>query len=64
MNEAEWDYGIDIGRFVSLAFNDSPAGRPISVVVRGSDRSVDLNGEQFLRGTLGLPSTRVETTPF
>jgi SpoIID/LytB domain protein len=58
------DYGVDIGRFVSLAFNESPAGRPISVVVRGSDRSVDLNGEQFLRGTLGLRSTLVETTPF
>jgi len=58
------DYGVDIGRFVSLAFNDSPAGRPISVVVRGSTRSVDLNGEQFLRSTLGLRSTLVETTPF
>jgi len=49
---------------VSLAFNDSPAGRPISVVVRGSNQSVDLNGEQFLRATLGLRSTLVETTPF
>jgi SpoIID/LytB domain protein len=58
------DYGVDIGRFVSLAFNETPAGRPISVVVRGSARSVDLNGEQFLRGTLGLRSTMVETTPF
>lgn len=58
------DYGVDIGRFVSLAFNPSPAGRPISVVVHGSNRSVDLNGEQFLRGTLGLRSTLVEMTPF
>ena len=58
------DYGIDIGRFVSLSFNESPAGRPISVIVRGSARSVDLNGEQFLRGTLGLRSTLVGTTPF
>ena len=58
------DYGIDIGRFVSMAFNESPGGRPISVVVRGSNRSVDLNGDQFLRATLGLPSTLVRTTPF
>jgi peptidoglycan hydrolase-like amidase len=58
------DYGIDIGRFVSLTFNESPGGRPISVVVRGGNRSVDLNGDQFLRTTLGLPSTLVRTTPF
>ncbi|HYT75770.1 MAG TPA: SpoIID/LytB domain-containing protein [Vicinamibacterales bacterium] len=58
------DYGVDIGRFVSIAFNESPGGRPISVVVRGSDRSVDLNGDQFLRATLGLPSTLVQITPF
>jgi SpoIID/LytB domain protein len=58
------DYGIDIGRFVSMAFNESPGGRPISVLVRGSDRSVDLHGERFLRATLGLPGTLVRTTPF
>jgi hypothetical protein len=58
------DYGIDIGRFVSMAFNESPGGRPISVVIRGSGRSVDLNGDQFLRATLGLRSTLVSTTPF
>ena len=58
------DYGIDIGRFVSMRFNESPGGRPISVVVRGSNRSVDLNGNQFLRATLGLRSTLVRTTPF
>jgi SpoIID/LytB domain protein len=58
------DYGVDIGRFVSIAFNESPGGRPISVVVRGSARSVDLNGDQFLRTTLGLPSTLVQTAPF
>ena len=58
------DYGVDIGRFVSMAFNESPGGRPISVVIRGSGRSVDLNGDQFLRTTLGLPSTLVQTTPF
>jgi hypothetical protein len=33
-------------------------------VIRGSTRSVDLNGEQFLRNTLGLRSTLVQTTPF
>ena len=58
------DYGIDIGQFVSLALNMSPGGRPISVIVRGSRRSVDLNSEQFLRRTLGLDSTMVRTTPF
>jgi SpoIID/LytB domain protein len=58
------DYGVDIGRFVSMAFNESPGGRPISVVIRGSSRSVDLNGDRFLRFTLGLPSTLVRTTPF
>ena len=58
------DYGVDIGQFVSLAFNMSPGGRPISVIVRGSRRSVDLNSEQLLRRTLGLDSTMVRTTPF
>ena len=58
------DYGIDIGQFVSMGFNESPGGRPISVVVRGSNRSVDLPGSQFLRDTLGLRSTLVRTTPF
>jgi peptidoglycan hydrolase-like amidase len=58
------DYGIDIGRFVSMAFNESPGGRPLSVIVRGSIRSIDLHGERFLRATLGLPSTLVRTTPF
>ena len=58
------DYGVDIGQFVSLALNESPGGRPISVIVRGSRRSVDLNGDQFLRRTLGLASTMVRTTPF
>ncbi len=58
------DYGVDIGQFVSLALNESPGGRPISVIIRGSRRSVDLNGDQFLRRTLGLASTMVRTTPF
>ena len=58
------DYGVDIGQFVSMAFNESTGGRPISVIVRGSRRSVDLNGDQFLRRTLGLASTMVRTTPF
>lgn len=58
------DYGIDIGSFVSMEFNMSPGGRPISVRVRGTDRSVDLKGDRFLRTTLGLKSTLVRTIPF
>lgn len=58
------DYGVDIGQFVSMALNESPGGRAISVIVRGSRRSVDLHGEEFLRRTLGLDSTMVRTTPF
>ncbi len=58
------DYGVDIGSFVSLQFNESPGGRPISVRVHGTDASVDLKGDRFLRTTLGLKSTLVRTTPF
>jgi len=58
------DYGVDIGSFVSLAFNESPGGRPISVRVRGTSASADLKGDRFLRTTLGLKSTLVHTTPF
>ncbi len=58
------DYGVDIGDFVSLQFNLSPGGRPISVRVRGTDADVDLKGDRFLRTTLGLKSTLVRTTPF
>lgn len=58
------DDGVDIGSFVSLAFNESPGGRPISVRVRGTDAAVDLKGDRFLRTTLGLKSTLVHTTPF
>jgi hypothetical protein len=58
------DYGFDIGTFVSMQFNMSPGGRPISVRVRGSDGWVDLKGDRFLRTTLGLKSTLVRTTPF
>jgi stage II sporulation protein D len=58
------DYGIDIGSFVSMAFNASPGGRPISVRVRGTGAAVDLKGDKFLRTTLGLKSTLVRTTPF
>jgi stage II sporulation protein D len=36
------DYGVDIGRFVSIQFNESPGGRPISVLVRGTSADVDL----------------------
>jgi SpoIID/LytB domain protein len=58
------DYNVDIGSFVSLEFNESPGGRPISVFVRGTDASVNLKGDRFLRTTLGLKSTLVHTTPF
>ncbi|TMC27929.1 MAG: SpoIID/LytB domain-containing protein [Chloroflexi bacterium] len=58
------DYGVDIGQFLSMAFNESAGGRPISVIVRGNRRSVDLHGDQFLRRTLGLASTMVRTAPF
>jgi stage II sporulation protein D len=58
------DYGVDIGSFVSMQFNLSPGGRPISVRVRGTDADVDLKGDRFLRTTLGLKSTLVRTTPF
>ncbi len=58
------DYGIDIGGFVAIQFNESPGGRPISVLVRGTSASVDLKGDRFLRTTLGLKSTLVHTTPF
>jgi stage II sporulation protein D len=58
------DYGVDIGHFVSMQFNLSPGGRPISVRVRGTDAAVDLKGDRFLRTTLGLKSTLVRTTPF
>jgi stage II sporulation protein D len=58
------DYGVDIGHFVSMDFNMSPGERPISVRVRGTDASLDLKGDRFLRTTLGLKSTLVRTTPF
>ena len=58
------DYGTDIGSFVSMEFNMSPGGRPISVRVRGTGASVDLKGDRFLRTTLGLRSTLVRTIPF
>lgn len=55
---------MDIGNYVAMEFNLSPGGRPVSVQVRGTDRWVDLKGDRFLRGTLGLKSTLVRTTPF
>jgi SpoIID/LytB domain protein len=58
------DYGVDIGSLVSMEFNESPGGRPISVRVRGTGAVVDLKGDRFLRTTLGLKSTLVRTTPF
>jgi len=32
------DYGVNVGQFMSMAFNENPGGRPISVVVRGCAR--------------------------
>ncbi|HEX9437748.1 MAG TPA: SpoIID/LytB domain-containing protein [Candidatus Limnocylindria bacterium] len=58
------DHGFDIGNYISMEFNMSPGGRPISVRVRGTDGWVDLKGDRFLRTTLGLKSTLVRTTPF
>ena len=58
------DYGVDIGDFVSMEFNLSPGGRPISVLVRGTGDWVDLKGDRFLRTTLGLRSTLVRMIPF
>jgi peptidoglycan hydrolase-like amidase len=58
------DYGLDIGTFVSMEFNMSPGGRPISVLVRGTHDGVDLKGDRFLRTTLGLKSTLVRMIPF
>ena len=58
------DYGVDIGSFISIEFNESPGGRPISIRVRGTSAAVDLKGDRFLRTTLGLKSTLVRTTPF
>lgn len=58
------DYGYDIGNYVSLEFNMSPGGRPVSVRVRGTDGWIDLKGDRFLRQTLGLKSTLVRALPF
>ena len=58
------DYGHDIGELISVGFNESPGGRPISVRVQGSRDTVDLKGDRFLRSTLGLPATLVRTSPF
>ena len=58
------DYGVDIGGFVAMEFNESPGGRPISVKVRGTLATLDLKGDRFLRSVLGLKSTLVATRPF
>ena len=58
------EYGVDIGGFVAMEFNQSPGGRPISVRVRGTGSTVDLKGDRFLRTVLGLKSTLVRTRPF
>jgi stage II sporulation protein D len=58
------EYGVDIGAYLSMEFNESPGGRPISVRVRGTAAFVDLKGDRFLRTVLGLKSTLVSTRPF
>jgi peptidoglycan hydrolase-like amidase len=58
------EYGVDIGGYLSMEFNESPAGRPISVRVRGTAAVVDLKGDRFLRTVLGLRSTLVRTRSF
>lgn len=58
------EYGVDIGEYLSMEFNKSPGGRPISVRVRGTAASVDVKGDRFLRTVLGLRSTLVSTRPF
>ena len=58
------EYGVDIGGFISMGFNESPGGRPISVRLRGSLGTIDVKGDRFLRSVLGLKSTLVETRPF
>ena len=58
------EYGVDIGGFLSMDFNESPGGRPISVRLHGTLASVDLRGDRFLRSVLGLKSTLVRTRPF
>ena len=58
------EYGVDIGGFVAMEFNESPGGRPISVRVRGTAATVDLKGDRFLRTVLGLKSTLVRARPF
>jgi SpoIID/LytB domain protein len=58
------EYGVDIGAYQSMEFNESPGGRPISVRVRGTAASVDLKGDRFLRTVLGVKSTLVSTRPF
>jgi hypothetical protein len=58
------DYGVDVGEFLSMEFNESPGGRPISVRIRGTLGAVDLKGDRFLRTVLGLKSTLVQTRPF
>jgi SpoIID/LytB domain protein len=58
------EYGVDIGGYVSMQFNESPGGRPISVRVRGTWGQVDVKGDRFLRTVLKLKSTLVRTRPF
>ncbi|MDP9264706.1 MAG: SpoIID/LytB domain-containing protein [Chloroflexota bacterium] len=59
--------GIDIGTLRSVdVSNQYPAGvgHVVSVRVTGTNATVDLRADTFLRGALGLRSTMVRLTPF
>lgn len=56
---------FEIGQFVRIDLsNTAPSGRVIGVRITGTLRTVELNGESFLRSTLGLKSTLVKTSPW
>jgi SpoIID/LytB domain protein len=57
--------GVDIGPFVGIDLsNRSAAGYVVSVRVNGTHGSVELRGERFLRGVLGLNTSLVRLEPF
>jgi peptidoglycan hydrolase-like amidase len=58
------EYGVDIGAYIAMEFNQSPGGRPISVRVRGTWSQVDVKGDRFLRTVLKLKSTLIQNRPF
>ena len=58
--------GIDIGTLVSVdVSNQAPAGgHVVSVLIRGSNATVDLQADVFLRTYLSMKSTNVRLSPF